>query len=409
MRESALPPNVFQRRLRAARELRQMSQGRLAHLTRLQPSAVSHFETGLRKPSFDNLKRLADALNVTTDFLLGRVSDPAGLAGADRIHRHLGQLSGADRQTAEDMIEMLAKRAEHRRRKEKSVVMEKSRDMVASLEAEGLIRELQIDCLPIDPAAIAKSLGILVQPKRTRDGVSGMLIRVENEFGIAYATHIASEGFKRFSIAHELGHFRIPGHIDAVLAHDNIHESHAGSPKGDPHEREADRFAASLLMPNDLFVREMNKLENGLRAIEALAKRCITSLLAAANRYVHKAKLPVAMIVSDGTSIDYCFMSEPLRDFENLEWPRKGDRIPTGSETEAFNSDPSSVQRGRRVEAEVDLRLWFGGEREIPAAEEIVGLGRYGKTLTILWSEVFADDEDEEAELEEAWEPRFRR
>ena len=71
-----------------------------------------------RKPSFDNLKRLADALKATTDYLLGRVDDPAGLAGAERIHRHLGQLTGSDRSMAEDMIEMLAKRAEERNRQE---------------------------------------------------------------------------------------------------------------------------------------------------------------------------------------------------------------------------------------------------------------------------------------------------
>ena len=92
-----------------------MNQGQLAHRARLQPSAVSHFETGARKPSFDNLKRLADALSVTTDYLLGRVDDPAGLAGAERIHRHLGQLTGSDRKTAEDMIELLAERARQRK------------------------------------------------------------------------------------------------------------------------------------------------------------------------------------------------------------------------------------------------------------------------------------------------------
>lgn len=118
MSESTSPSDLFLQRLRAARELRDLNQGELARRAGLQASAVSHFETGARKPSFDNLKRLADALDVTTDYLLGRVEDPAGLAGADRIHRHLGQLKGSDRKTAEDMIEMLAKRAEEKARQE---------------------------------------------------------------------------------------------------------------------------------------------------------------------------------------------------------------------------------------------------------------------------------------------------
>ena len=107
---------LFPQRLKSARELRELNQGQLAHRAKLQPSAISHFETGLRKPSFDNLKRLADALDVTTDYLLGRVDDPAGFGGADQIHRHLGQLTGSDRKTAEEMIEILAMRARRRSR-----------------------------------------------------------------------------------------------------------------------------------------------------------------------------------------------------------------------------------------------------------------------------------------------------
>ena len=406
MDASSGPPNIFSQRLRAARELRELNQEKLAHRAGLRASAISHFETGARKPSFDNLKRLADALNVTTDYLLGRVEEPTGLGGADRIHRHLGKLTGSDRKTAEDMIEMLARRAEERRQQEEIGAADRIREKIAALEAERLITELAIDSLPIDPIAIAESLGILVQPKATLGGVSGMLIRYGNEFGITYTTHIANEGFERFCIAHEIGHYRIPGHIDAVLAYGDTHKSRAGFVAGNRYEREADHFAASLLMPDALFAREMRSLKDGLQAIEALAERCVTSLTAAANRYIQKARVPVAMIMSSGSLIEYCFMSEPLQDFEELERPRKGQELPVGSETEQFNADPANISGAQRAYAKVELRDWFGGRRSIPGTEEIVGLGRYGKTLTILSSEVFADEEDED-ELEESWEPSF--
>jgi len=283
----------------------------------------------------------------------------------------------------------------------------KSRDLLAAHEAERLVKDRGIDTLPVDPIAIAESFGILVQPKATSDGVSGMLIRLGNEFGIAYATHINSDGFKRFSIAHEIGHYCIPGHIDAVLAHGDIHESHAGFVSGDPYEREADMFAAALLMPDALFIREMRRLGDGLQAVHALATRCRTSLPATANRYVQKARVPVAMVVSTGPRFDYCFMSGPLRDFDRLEWPRKGQPLPAGTATDEFNMDSDKVRRVERAEADTDLRDWFGGPRSIPGTEEIIGLGDYGKTLTILSSEIFADDEDED--LEERWQPRFHR
>lgn len=77
--------------------MRGLSQAALAAKAGLQPTAISHFETGTRSPSFDNLKRLADALNVATDYLIGR-SDDLKLAGpeTDNLFRGLEKLSEAD-------------------------------------------------------------------------------------------------------------------------------------------------------------------------------------------------------------------------------------------------------------------------------------------------------------------------
>ena len=68
------------------------------------------------------------------------------------------------------------------------------------------------------------------------------------------------------------------------------------------------------------------------------------------------------------------------------------------------------MAHARRRNAETDLRDWFAGPRPIPGAEEVIGLGAYGKTLTVLSSAIFPDDEEEEDEdLEERWTPRFRK
>ena len=69
---SSVPLYVFRDRLRMVRKRRGFSQDDLAKRAGLQASAISHFETGTRKPSFNNLLRLADALEITTDYLVGR-------------------------------------------------------------------------------------------------------------------------------------------------------------------------------------------------------------------------------------------------------------------------------------------------------------------------------------------------
>ncbi|RKP43264.1 helix-turn-helix domain-containing protein [Trinickia fusca] len=108
MSTSSPPSAVFPERLRSAREYRGLTQTQLAERAGLQPSAVSHFETGARKPSFDNLRLLADTLDVTTDYLLGRVAEINGLAGSDRLHRHYNALRESDRQFADELITRLA-------------------------------------------------------------------------------------------------------------------------------------------------------------------------------------------------------------------------------------------------------------------------------------------------------------
>jgi transcriptional regulator with XRE-family HTH domain len=114
MPESSTRGDVFSERLRKAREYRGLTQDDLAVRTGLQPSAVSHFETGGRKPSFDNLRLLADKLDVTTDYLLGRVNDFKSLAGADELHRHYSALKETDRKFADELITHLASKSRTR-------------------------------------------------------------------------------------------------------------------------------------------------------------------------------------------------------------------------------------------------------------------------------------------------------
>jgi transcriptional regulator with XRE-family HTH domain len=110
-------PEIFPARLRAARELRKLSQSDLADRSGLQPSAVSHFETGRRSPSFENLKALSEALQVTTDFLLGRVDDPMMVgAKADTLFRHAAKMSSADLDRLTDFAKLLARKPSPRKK-----------------------------------------------------------------------------------------------------------------------------------------------------------------------------------------------------------------------------------------------------------------------------------------------------
>jgi transcriptional regulator with XRE-family HTH domain len=111
MTDPAAAPDLFPERLKAARQLRGLNQADLAAKAGMPPTSISHFEGGMRKPSFANLRRLAQVLDVTTDYLLGRVDTPGLGAAADPLYRHVENLSDGDRELVKGFIEMLASRA----------------------------------------------------------------------------------------------------------------------------------------------------------------------------------------------------------------------------------------------------------------------------------------------------------
>jgi len=112
MSKSATPSETFKKRLKAARDLRGFSQTDLAGRASMPPSSIAHFEAGSRKPSFDTLRKLANALEVTTDYLLGRADDPALAEAGDPLYRDVGKLTARDRELAKDFLKMLAERSQ---------------------------------------------------------------------------------------------------------------------------------------------------------------------------------------------------------------------------------------------------------------------------------------------------------
>ena len=104
---STAPPCA--ERAKAARLRARLSQSELARRMHVSPAWISHLERGSRLPSARLLVRLADALGVSTDYLLGRTRQP-GVTGKNQ------RLSSNDAELLELFRACLLKRAAQRRR-----------------------------------------------------------------------------------------------------------------------------------------------------------------------------------------------------------------------------------------------------------------------------------------------------
>ena len=126
--------------------------------------------------------------------------------------------------------------------------------------------------VPVPVLDIAHEMGIKVyKSKGWPDYISG-LIRMDPERGgsSGYALYTNAKHPKtrrRFTIAHELGHYVL--HRDEIgegITDDALYRSRLGGPL----ERQANRFAANLLMPRDLIVEAINQ---GVDSVEKLAEK----------------------------------------------------------------------------------------------------------------------------------------
>ena len=282
---------------------------------------------------------------------------------------------------------------------------------MARQEGEKISQNAGFKKFPINPREIAKKHKIDIEAKPPDiEGVSGGIIFHNNQAIIFYATNIENSGFINFTISHELGHFFLPGHPEAIQGQGGVHISRAGFTEGDSSiELEADHFAAGLMMPEFLVRQHLNRNPPGLDAILDLAKISECSITAAAIRTAECSVRPIAIIVSHKNLISYAFMSESLKGFRP-RFLRKGSQLPQ-SATELFNKNSNNVISSCRQCNTTSFANWFGGNQSFEMDEEILGLGQYGFTLTILSSEEMPEEDDYEEDdtydLEESWTPRF--
>ncbi len=252
--------------------------------------------------------------------------------------------------------------------------------------------------LPVDPLGIAAAEGIRVASGHFDECFDG---RIEyyrrGERGAFYLFYAEGRlpdrppGRVRFSVGHELGHYFLPHHRRALTA-GRWHASHADFASDDPMEREADRFAAAMLMPRTEFVKQVERCPRSVCTIADLRRLAdgafMTSLSSTVNRYIELDFEPCAVVVSENGRVKTAYSSRSMRSL-GLGWIEFGSPIPVTSATHLAAT--AAARTGQwDTGAEVDSGVWFEGTASRALWEDVRVLGDR-RTLTLL---TLADDGD---------------
>ena len=180
-------------------------------------------------------------------------------------------------------------------------------------QAETRAREI-LDALGLTTVAnvdlrdLAFDRGLIVEARAIR-GAEGRLVRRGDRAIAVVDASILEHGKRRFVAAHELGHFELHG-TEPVFVCDTaaFFDWHRGRPA----ETEANRFAAELLMPRLIFLRDGRAVPTSLGAVGDLASGYRVSLTAAAFRYVHLDVAPSALVFCRRGQIEWSIVSPSL-------------------------------------------------------------------------------------------------
>lgn len=247
-----MPSEISQQigaRVRSARVESGLSQADVARALELSQAAVSQLEAGKRSPRVDELAVLSDLFARDLDYFLTPMrvgGDTVGMTfRAATTELPLPELQRA--------VIRFIDEVERQPQPKAIVAVRSSAPETAAREAR---KRTSHERIPVNVKGIAHQLGIGLFFSPLPDALSAFLLRAGKRavIGVNSNQHPVRQ---RFSAAHEIGHF-VLSHTDASLFDYAVPATSDGEPPGyDPqNEREANIFAAELLMPEESLIAE---------------------------------------------------------------------------------------------------------------------------------------------------------
>jgi len=258
--------------------------------------------------------------------------------------------------------------------------------------AINLIGALESPTFPLDIETIARDVGIIEIKELPTNQFEGMLVSLPDKSAgfISVSQFIREATRRRFTIAHELGHFLITTHADRYLC--NSYDLNNYHDRCNTWEIEANQFAAELLMPRGYFSREINNEVPSYDLIQSLTRTFGSSLTSTLIRYKDLTDESIAIVLCEDSIIKWGFGSKTFGYF--IESKTK--LSPDSYAIEYFkgNELPKEFM-------EVERDTWFDTshiKHHLEVRELSIPLPYYRQVLSVIW---LYEDEDEIEDYED--------
>ena len=245
----------------------------------------------------------------------------------------------------------------------------------------------------MDVKQICANIDITEIIEKEISGFEGMLETDENKSrGRIFLNSKSKHTRKRFTLAHEVGHYVNPNHtpissnIFKCTEQDLRIEQNILNDLRIKMEIEANQFAAELLMPSERLSKYTNSsLIPDIEHIIEVSHRLDVSREASARRYVEIASVPMAVIFSQNGEIRY------FKKNSGFSWlsVNSGQQIPKESLTAKFYGDVRDISGIEEVAA----HIWLEKSADISLGEQTLNQMN-GYQMTLLSAEISENESE---------------
>lgn len=245
---------------------------------------------------------------------------------------------------------------------------------------------------PIEPLKIIQELGITYNFGHYNDTFDGLLECKKGKFHIYCnldRVEHAGSPRARFTLAHELGHYFIDEHRNALVnGLVPAHSSFCDYESNNIVEREADHFASNLILPKHRFIKAAKKETIGLQGILSISQKFRTSITSTTIRYIDEALEKAVVIKWDEEGYQWKWISSELFNSGLKKTIESTDDLIKGSATwKIMNEHDPFPDEFFSVGSTVSS--WFpyiggGWQKNELIIEEAISLGKFGM-LTMLY------------------------
>jgi hypothetical protein len=215
-------------------------------------------------------------------------------------------------------------------------------------------------------------------------GKEGEIITANGRSIITLNSNSSFENRKRFTAAHELGHYEMHRNLHPLLV--DSEQELLSWYQGGAHEMEANEFAAELLMPSDRFGRFCKGKVFGPDVIQSISKYFKVSKVAAMLRFARRGNYPVFIVCSVDNKMKWFKRSDDFTYYSSFS---SGVPPPEGSVAREMFTTQTSYQ-GDELKQSIWKSDWFSvrdNEKDIRMYEYCHYVRSYNYCISIIWQD----------------------